>query len=127
MEDFSKLRVWNSAKEFFVDVYHTTRRFPAEERYGFTSQMRRASRSICGNIAEGCGYSGDRDSVHFNQMAFGSSSECYSDLHLTREVELITPADFDRLEGKLTSTRKQLARYIQSMERRIAQRGKRSR
>ena len=112
MQKFTNVRAWVTAKDFFVDVYHTTKHFPAEERYGFQSQMRRAARSICANIAEGCGYSGGRDSLRFHRMGFGSSSECYSDLYLAREVELLSREDFDRLEGKLVPARQQLSRFM---------------
>ena len=55
MEDFKKLVVWTKAHELTLAVYLRTRRFPKEEMYGLTSQVRRASASIGANIAEGCG------------------------------------------------------------------------
>lgn len=114
------MRAWNSAREFFVAVHQVTRKFPAEEKYGLTSQMRRAARSICADIAEGCGYTGGRDSLRFHRMGFGSSSECYSDIHLAREIKILSPADFDLLEGKLVPTRRELSSFIKAIENRIA-------
>ena len=116
MQSFTKLRAWNSAKDFFVDVYEVTQRFPKEELYGFTSQMRRAARSIAGNIAEGSGYTGERDSCRFYQMGFGSSSECYSDMYLAEAVGLLSAQEFSRLEGSLLPARKQLYKLIHSIE-----------
>jgi four helix bundle protein len=116
MQDFTKLRAWRSAKEFFVDVYEVTKQFPREERYGFTSQMRGAARSIAANIAEGSGYTGERDTGRFYQAGFGSSSECYSDMHLAREVGLLEQADFNRLEASLVPARKQLFRLIAAIQ-----------
>src|SRR5215208_4821326 len=110
MIDFTKIEAWQSAKAFFVDVYNVTRSFPVEERYGMTSQMRRAARSVCADIAEGSGYSGDLDSARFYRMGFGSSSECYSDMHLARAVNLLSDSDFTRLETSLLPARKQLCR-----------------
>jgi four helix bundle protein len=55
VEDFKKLVVWTKAHELTLAVYLRTRRFPKEEMYGLTSQVRRASASIGANIAEGCG------------------------------------------------------------------------
>src|SRR5215208_2596635 len=101
MVDFTKIRAWQSAKDFFVDVYDVTKRFPPEERYGLISQMRRAARSVCADIAEGSGYSGDLDSARFYRMGFGSSSECYSDMHLARAVQLLSDDNFRRLEKSL--------------------------
>ena len=63
MQDFTKIRAWHAAKDFFVDVYEVTKRFPPVERYGFVSQMRRAARSISANIADGAGYRGDLDTA----------------------------------------------------------------
>jgi four helix bundle protein len=121
MQDFTKVRAWSSAREFFLDVHTTTRAFPPEERYGFTSQLRRAARSICGNVAEGCGYSGGRDSLRFHRMGFGSSSECYSDLYLALDVHLLADKDFRRLEKRLVTTRQQLSRFIETIELRVAE------
>jgi four helix bundle protein len=118
MYDFTKLRAWQSAKEYFVLVYDVTKTFPNEERYGFTSQMRGAARSICANLAEGTGYTGGKDSGRFYQMGFGSSSESYSDLYLTQAVGLISDAEFDRLEKALVPTRKQVSEPIRSIDRR---------
>ena len=116
MQDFTKVDAWQSAREFFVEVYEVTKRFPKEEKYEFASQMRRAARSICANIAEGCGYTGNQDTARFHRMGFGSSSECYSDLYLARDVKLLSPEDFDRLELRLIPTRKQLSRLISAID-----------
>jgi four helix bundle protein len=116
MQDFTQLRAWIAARDFFVDVYAVTKKFPREEQFGFTSQLRRAARSVAADIAEGSGYGGELDSARFYRMGFGSSSECYSDLHLARAVNLLALSDFDRLESKLLPARKQLSRLITSIE-----------
>jgi four helix bundle protein len=58
---FEKLDVWLRAIEFADLVYLLTRQFPIDERFGLTSQMRRASVSVSSNIAEGSGRISDRD------------------------------------------------------------------
>ena len=60
MQDFRNLRVSAKARELVVAVYELTATFPAAERFGLTSQMRRAAISCGSNIAEGCGRAGDR-------------------------------------------------------------------
>lgn len=112
MHDFRSLRVWHSAKDFCVAVYRVTRSFPEDERFGFTSQMRRSARSISANIAEGCGYRGSRDSARFYEMAHGSSSECHSDLIIANELGFLDQTRFSALEELLVPTRKQLVRLI---------------
>jgi four helix bundle protein len=55
MQDFKKLKVWEKGHQVTLAIYKVTTRFPKEELYGLTSQMRRAATSIVSNIAEGCG------------------------------------------------------------------------
>jgi hypothetical protein len=52
---FEKLEVWQLARQFRKDIYIITKGFPADEKFGFTSQLRRAASSIGDNIAEGTG------------------------------------------------------------------------
>jgi four helix bundle protein len=75
MQDFKKLIVWQKAFQFIMDTYDKTTGFPVEERYGLTSQTRRAVVSISNNIAEGCGRFTPNDFAHFLQMALGSTTE----------------------------------------------------
>ncbi len=77
---FEKLDVWQKAVEFADGVYGITGRFPGEERFGLTSQMRRAAVSISSNVAEGTGRSSDRDFAHFVEIAYGSLMEVVSQL-----------------------------------------------
>ncbi len=61
MQDFKKLRVWDKGHQLTLAIYKMTARFPKEELYGLTSQMRRAAASIVSNIADGCGRTGGAD------------------------------------------------------------------
>ena len=118
MQDFRKLEVWQSGREFCRAIYDATRSFPADERFGFTSQMRRAARSICANIAEGCGYLGGNDSARFYQMSLGSANEGLSDMILTHDLGLLSPDNFNQLELILGPTRGRLIRLIEVTRRR---------
>ena len=55
MQDFKKLQVWQKSHDLTVRIYELTSRFPREEMYGLTNQIRRACASIPTNIAENCG------------------------------------------------------------------------
>lgn len=118
MQDFRKLRVWHSAKDFCLAVYRETESFPVHERYGFTSQLRRASRSIAANIAEGSGYLGNNDSARFYQIGFGSSSECLSDMLLCRDLGFLDGGRFAELDNLLQPTRAQLLGLLKVSRRR---------
>src|SRR5687767_2884352 len=101
MHDFQKLRVWHSAKDFCVAVYHETKSFPPDERFGFTSQLRRAARSIPANIAEGSAHFSRNDSARFYQYGLGSGSECLSDMLISAELGFLGQEQFQRLDGLL--------------------------
>ena len=73
MKDFRKLDVWAKAHALALGVYRVTSIFPAEERYGLISQMRRACASIPTNIAEGCGRNSDAELSRFLQISMGST------------------------------------------------------
>ena len=75
MQNAANLRVTGEARHLAVTAYRATDGFPAAERFGLSSQMRRSAVSIGSNIAEGCGRFGNRELVQFLQIAFGSVSE----------------------------------------------------
>lgn len=102
MRPHHKLDAWNTAIELVVDIYKATDSFPKEERYGLTSQIRRAKVSIPANIAEGAGRYSNREFAHFLSNAQGSASELETELiissrlgYLNEETysALITPLD----------------------------------
>ena len=65
MQDFRNLQVWQRGHELVLAVYPISNKFPADERFGITSQIRRAAVSIPTNIAEGCGREGDKELARF--------------------------------------------------------------
>jgi four helix bundle protein len=69
------LRAWQQSVELVVATYRLTEKFPDAERYGLTSQMRRAAVSVPANIAEGAARSGTKELIHFLSIAAGSLSE----------------------------------------------------
>jgi hypothetical protein len=69
MKDFRDLRVWHEAHHLTLKIYRATSRFPREELYGLTSQIRRCTVSIGANIAEGCGKGGNNEFQRFLVIA----------------------------------------------------------
>lgn len=85
MKDFRNIKTWEKAHELVQIVYRETSNMPTDERFGLTTQIRRAAVSIPTNIAEGCGRDSDRDFARFLHIAMGSASEVeYLCLHLAR-------------------------------------------
>ena len=72
MRDHNKLRAFELADEVAVRAYKITSRFPREELYGLTSQIRRAAVSVPSNIVEGCARESEADYLRFLSIAFGS-------------------------------------------------------
>src|SRR5678815_1428321 len=102
MRDFHSLLVWRKAHALTLEIYVTSARFPADERYGLTRQLRRAAASVPTNLAEGCGRRSQREFAHFVSIASGSASELEYQLVLARDLSFLSHADHERL---VTSTR----------------------
>lgn len=81
--DYRKLIVWQRSMELARSVYRLTSKFPREEIYGLTSQMRRAAVSIPSNIAEGRRRGTVKESRRFYGIAFGSTAELETQLDLS--------------------------------------------
>lgn len=115
MKDFKELRVWQKAHDLAVAVYIVTRRFPKEEIYGLTSQIRRAAGSIGANIAEGCGRRSDGELGRFVQIARGSSSELEHHWLLARSLDLLKDGDHQNLQSKVTEVQRMLTAFSQTI------------
>jgi len=100
VQDFRQLRVWQLGHELTLDVYRATSALPKEEKYGLTSQMRRASLSIPTNIAEGAGRNGAADFARFVDIASGSASELENLLILARDLNYLPVDAYDLLSSK---------------------------
>ena len=74
-ERFEDLEVWKKAHKLVLDTYRITRDFPAEERFGLVSQMRRSAISIAANIAEGFKKRTLKDKSNFYNISQGSLEE----------------------------------------------------
>ena len=80
------LDVWKESMNLAKEVYKLTERFPREEIFGLTSQMRRAAVSIPSNIAEGAARKSDKEFIQFLHVSLGSLAEVETQLLLSREL-----------------------------------------
>jgi four helix bundle protein len=85
-----KLEAWSLAMDFVVEVYRATEVFPKEEKFGLTSQIRRAAVSIPANMAEGAARRSDKEFIHFLSNAQGSASELDTELMIAHRLGYIT-------------------------------------
>jgi four helix bundle protein len=115
MQDYRNLKVWQVAHRLVLEIYRCTRKFPKEELYGLTSQVRRAAASVPANIAEGAGRQGTRDFARFLDIASGSINELEYHLLLARDLDLLSHAEHDDLSGRAAEVRKMLTAFTQRL------------
>jgi four helix bundle protein len=113
MKDFKDLKVWEKAHVLTLLVYEETRSFPKEERYGLTSQLRRAAASVAANIVEGCGRRSDGEFTRFLQIARGSASEVEYHLLLARDLHLLDEAKYRKLDSMVVEVERMLTGLVQ--------------
>ena len=87
---YRKLIAYKKAKEVVKHTYKLLKKFPAEERYAMSDQLRRASVSITSNIAEGIKRYSVKDKSHFIEMSYGSLMEVSSQFEIAEELGYIT-------------------------------------
>jgi four helix bundle protein len=113
---FEDLVVWQKAIKLSVEIYKLTSKFPKEEMFGLTSQVRRASNSISLNISEG---SVRTTKMYINQLiiANGSASEVLSGSILAREPGFLNDKDLTYIRDLTSEIKKILNTLISSLER----------
>jgi four helix bundle protein len=107
---FENLNVWQTARNFTVNIYKKTDAFPENEKYGIVNQLRRACISICSNIAEGNSRTSLKDRAHFFQIAYSSTMEVLNQLIIACDLTFITTKELtefrnnvDEISNKLNS------------------------
>jgi len=95
------LDVWSAAMDAATQVYRITEKFPADERFGLTSQMRRSAVSVPSNIAEGAARHTRKEFIQFLFMAQGSLSELDTQLELAKRLDLLDLNSWTALDSQL--------------------------
>ena len=95
--NYKKVIAWQRSHELTLAVYKQTTNFPDDERFGLTSQVRRASYSVPANISEGSGRDSNKDYLRFLFIALASLKETEYFLLLARDLEYLPQEDYDRL------------------------------
>ena len=100
------LEAWQVAMELVVVVYCLSATFPSDERFGLTSQMRRAATSVPSNIAEGQARGLAPVCVNFLRIALGSLAELDTQLEIALRLKYVTAERRPELDDLITSTRR---------------------
>jgi len=109
MRNYKDLRVWDEAHRLTLSVYKTTQGFPTEERFGLTSQIRRASASIAANLAEGCGRRSEGEMARFVQIAMGSGTELSYHILLAKDLSYLSEEGYAEISSHLEGVLKMLS------------------
>ena len=112
---FEQLVVWQRGHELVLSIYNVTKKFPREEIFSLTDQLRRAASSVTANIAEGFGKISTRDKLHFYNISQGSLSETLNHLILARDLDYITAEESRLLNDKARLVSIMLNRYCQAL------------
>ena len=96
MFNFEKLETWHKAIDFADLVYSVTKGFPGDERFGLTSQMRRAAVSVSSNIAEGSSRFSKNDFARFLEIATGSVFEVVSQSFIAKKQGFLSETEFQQ-------------------------------
>ncbi len=114
-EDFKKLIIWQRAQTLAINIYGVSGKFPREELFGLTDQLRRAAVSIAANIAESSGRWGVKDKMQLLMVARGSLLETRSHLSIAAALKYITDSDYNRLDVSYEELAKSLNAFIRSI------------
>jgi four helix bundle protein len=119
MRNYRDLQVWKKAHDLTLELYRVSQRFPREEIYGITGQMRRAAVSIGANLAEGCGRRTSSELARFVRIPMGSASELDCHPLLSRDLGFMAADEFTRTSSALIEVRKMLTSFLNSVEEQI--------
>ncbi|MBI3985474.1 MAG: four helix bundle protein [Lentisphaerae bacterium] len=99
MRDYRNNVAWQKSHEVTLRVYGATKSFPADERFGLTSQMRRAAYSVPSNIVEGCARESKKDYLRFLYIAMASAKEMEYFLLLAHDLGYLPDTEYEALNG----------------------------
>ena len=115
MQDFKKLKVWQESRELVKEIYKITEKFPMNEQYGITSQMRRAVTSISANIAEGCGKATQKEFRRFLVIANGSNKEVENFLIISNDLGYVNGVQLGEISQRYEKIGKMLTSLIKRL------------
>ena len=115
IKNFQDLRIWQKGIEVVKDVYILTKKFPKEELYGLTSQMRRSAVSIPSNIAEGFRRYHNKEYKQFLYIALGSCAELETQIIIANELNYVNETNKTELIEKIKYICRMTVKLIQKL------------
>ena len=115
VESYRDLKVWQRSMKLVEQGYTLTEPFPASEKYGLTSQLRRAAVSIPSNIAEGWGHSSQKQYIHFLELARSSLFEIETQIRIANRLGYVNADERDQLLSETDAQSKMLLSLMRSL------------
>lgn len=117
MRNYKNIKAWQLADQLALKVYSVTRRFPKEEIYGITSQLRRAAISVPTNIVEGASRNHKKEYLHFLYIARGSLAETEYLVSVAHRLEYVPEGnECEHLKNLISDVHSKLYGLIKSVK-----------
>jgi len=116
LKNYKELNVWQKSYELCLNIYRVTAKFPKEERYGLTSQIRRSFVSIPSNIAEGYGRKTTVDYIRMRYISYGSVCELETQILLAGDLGFIEKGELGTAKKDIAEIERMLKTLIKSIE-----------
>jgi len=109
------MKIWQESMSLSIEVYKVTTNFPNDERYGLTSQIKRAAVSIPSNIAEGSSRGSNKDFGRYLSISLGSAFELETQILIAKELNLINNSNYNNISSKLEQIQKMIIGFLNSL------------
>jgi four helix bundle protein len=116
LKNFKELKVWEKSYQLSLGIYKITTKFPDDEKFGLTSQVRRAAVSIPSNIAEGYGRRTRADYIKFLHIAYGSCCELETQMLISIDLNYMNNEKGIKVMDKIKEVERMLKSLITSLE-----------
>lgn len=114
--NYRNIKAWQFSDELTLLIYEYSRKFPKNEIYGLTSQLRRSAMSVPANIVEGANREHNKEYLHFLYIARGSLAETEYYLHLSRRLNYGNDSEYEKLDKLRIETASTLNGLIQAVK-----------
>lgn len=116
LRNYQDLKVWQKSYNLCLEVYKLLKKFPVEERYGLSLQMRRSVVSVPSNVAEGYGRKSKQEYIHYLYVAYGSYCEFETQLLLASDLDYIKKETFEKIFELAREVERMLKALIDSLD-----------
>ncbi|MDA6068469.1 four helix bundle protein [Flavobacterium sp. AC] len=116
MSNFRTLLIWQKSMALITKIYLITNKFPKEEIFGLTSQIKRCSISIPSNIAEGSGRESNKDFLRFLNISIGSLFEMQTQLEIAKNITYLNEEEFNNLYEDSREVERMLVSFIKKLK-----------